>query len=384
MKESYSPQVEVTNEKTLELSNKLKNKLAETLKPLCNQIEIRNILDSVRLDNYDIYEQSEINRFLPEIFAAFFAKKNGLNDIEIRDLREMTKILSQKIVNKESFDDIVLSIGMGGSINIPNVRIPAYIVSAIKTLNSFKTLSEDGKIKGMPKVKVFKANHLSSELNQFDLEKVETITEITFDFIKAFIKRFFPHLENQFEFSIDQPITNKLIEGLRSQSELLLNIDSIKDEIANVLKMGEKHGGDSGKNNALLYATAHPFYNQSIRTQDQESPKIIMDYGGKPQAKFNKISRELIDANKGMEEHKTTPVPVVYLITKAGKIPVYYTARNGDLPLSKDFESINLKDLDRGTHIDYKEIFSLVDKQDFEKFTKNFINQHLEKIETLK
>jgi len=264
----------------------------------------------------------------------------------------------------------------------PNVRIPAYIASAIKTLNSFQDLSENGKIKGMPKVKVFKANHLSSALNQFDLKKVETVTEITFDFIKAFIKRFFPDLQNQFDFSVDPPVTDELIENLRSQSELLLNIDAIRNEIANVLKMGEKHGGDSGRKNALLYATAHPFYNQSITRQGKEAPKMIIDYGGRPQARFNKISRELIDKNKENENYTTTPV--VHIIVKAGKIPVYYEARNGDLPLSKDFESINLKDLDRGTHADYKEIFSLVDRGEFEEFTKNFTNQHLEKIETLK
>jgi len=115
MKESYNPQLENTNEKTLELSKKLKNKLIEVLKPLCVQSEIRTILDSVRLDSYDIYEQSEINRFLPEIFTSLFAKENGLLNIETNDLIEIIEILSQKIAKKESFDDIVLSIGMGCS-----------------------------------------------------------------------------------------------------------------------------------------------------------------------------------------------------------------------------------------------------------------------------
>lgn len=365
----------------LELSKKLKNRLTEILKQFCEQNLIKNVLNSVKLENYDIHQQAEINSSLPEILTALLNKENGLISIEINDLKDIIGLIAKKIISKESFNDIVLSIGMGGSINTPNVRTPAYIVSAIKTLKSFQELNDKGLIEGLPKVRIFKANNLSSTLNQFDLSQVTKTTDITFDFLKAFILKFFPNLENQFEFIIDQPTSDELIQDFQSQADLLLTIEHIRDEITNVLKMGEKHGGDHGKNNALIYATAHPFYGGSIVRKGKQAPKIIIDFGGKPQERFNGISRQLINANKTSEEYDT--IPTIHAIVKSGKVPVYYTARDGDLPISGNFNGINLKTLDRATHIDYKEIFSLVNQEDFEQFTRDFVTQNQEKIQQL-
>lgn len=259
----------------LELSGRCKNKLVEILKPFCDQALIRNILNSVRLKNYDIYQQAEINTALPQILTALFNKENGLNSIEINDLKDIVELIVEKIISKESFSNIMLSIGMGGSIDTPNVRTPAYIVSVIKILQSFQELEGKGLIKELPKARIFKANHLSSKLNNFPLEQVKRTTDISFDFLKAFISRFFPKITNQFEFIVDQPLSDEVIQDFESQARLLSTIDNIRDHIANVLKMGEKHGGDHGKNNALMYATVHPFYGGSIVKRGAQAPKII-------------------------------------------------------------------------------------------------------------
>jgi len=367
--------------KTLKLSKKLKNKLIEIFKPICNQQRINEILNSV-ISNYDIYQQAKINIVLPEILSSILSKNNGIINIELNDLSQAINIFSQKIVNKESFEDVVLSIGMGGSIDTPNIRTPSYIISAIKTLESLKRISNEEKIsKKLPIVRVFKADNLSAELNGFDLIKVKKTTKITFDFLKAFLDKFFPKIKKQFIFETDTPTTNNLFKTLEDQSKILLTTEAISEEVSNILKMGEKHGGNLGKRNALIYATAHPFYNNSITPHNTQSPQLIIDYGGKPQARFNQISRTVIDNNRNNNYYKTCPI--IHTIIKSGKIPVYYTARDGDLSLLSDFNEIIFKEVDRATHVDYKEIFSVVKKEEFENFVKNFKILHKQQLNEL-
>ncbi len=64
----------------------------------------------------------------------------------------------------------------------------------------------------------------------------------------------------------------------------------------------------------------------------------------------------------------------MHVITRAGKVPVYYPARDGDLFLDRNFSMIDLQTLDRKTHTDYEEIFSVIPKSEFESFCREFIS----------
>lgn len=374
-----------------ELSKKLQNKLVELLKisGIDKTVAI-NIFKCVRITEYDIYTQAEVNIYTPEILSSLVSKEFGYISLDTHDLTEVTRIITEKIAKKESFEDFTISLGFGGSVNIPNVRVPAYIVPAIKTLESMHKLAENKKIKGIPRVKIFKAENMASLVNGFDLDRMHKVTELTFDFLKAFVSKFYPHLSSNFYFSVDKEPSSDFLNELQKQSEFLRNYENIKDIIVNLMKIGEKHGGEEGKRNALLYASAHPYYNQSIvdkRLQSlvegnsAEIPAVIIDHGGRPQDTFNKISRVLID--KSREESNYITPPILHMLIKTGKIPVYYTARDGDLSLDQNFSDIDFNKLDKSTHKDYEEIFSLVSREKFLQFVINFKKEHKQKIKDL-
>ena len=160
--------------------------------------------------------------------------------------------------------------------------------------------------------------------------------------------------------------------------------------VQNVTRMGEKHGQlEESASNALFYAVAHPYYNQSIINSSIKplkiggQPSVIIDYGGRPQARFNKISRELMKLTENHTNGNIT-TPTVHIITKPGKIPVYYTARDGDIPLGQPTSSIDYSKIDRATHADYREIFSCIDEQEFLDFVNQFSQKNKELIASLK
>ncbi|MFA4975369.1 MAG: hypothetical protein WC839_01995 [Candidatus Paceibacterota bacterium] len=367
-------------------SKKLQNKIMEILKnPGINKADADNVFKSLTIPQYDPSVQAEVNLYTPEVLLSLISKELGYISIDIHDLPEIIRIIAEKIAIKESFNDFVISIGMGGSIGIPNVRTPAYLVPAIKTLETMHKLMEEKKIIGIPKVRVFKAENMASFVNGFDLARVQEVTKITFDFMIAFLNEFYPHLVSSFIFCTDRQPTKIFLNELEKQSDLLKNQESINEEITSITKMGSKHGGEKGIKNSLLYASAHPFYNQSVvnkklgslfQDESAQLPTVIIDHGGKPQGTFNKISRVLIEKNRGKEDYITPPV--LHMLIRSGKIPVYYSARDGDLPLGQVLQTIDFNKLDKSTHKDYEEIFSLVSKEKFLQFVNTF-NKNNEK-----
>lgn len=375
----------------LPLSKKLKNKLVDILKRQGrNLTDAHLIFDSINITESNPYILAEINLHTPDVITALISPDYGYFGLDTKDLLEVTKIVIEKIARKESFEDFIISIGMGGSLDIPNVRTPSYIIPAIKTLERLNDLFVAGKIKGIPRVRLIKAENLSSLMNDFDLAHVHRVTELTFAFLRIFLDEFFPHLSSSFIFTTDQKPSESFIQELEDQADLLVANEEIKEEIAVIAKMGSKHGGEQGVKNSLFYAVAHPFYGRSIikddlgalaQNESTEVPKVIIDQGGRSQGVFNKISRILIEQNR-VRVGYTTP-PTLYLLVKTGKIPVYYTARDGDLPLGQNLFDIDLDKLDKSTHRDYKEIFALVGQERFLEFVNKFSKDHEKQIREL-
>lgn len=376
---------------TVGLSNALKNRLTEVIKRYEIKLpDIESMLGSVEVTDYDVYKVAEVNKISPMVLSALIGKDQGFQDIDTYDMPDAIKCIAEHVGNRESFEDVVISVGMGGSIVMPNVRAPAYIMPAIKSLSSMAALMKKGEIKGVPRVKVFKADHIAALVNNFDLQRVHDVSELTFEFLKDFINRFYPKLTEYFTFDIDTELSQGDLSEFSERAEHLRSSTKLADQIASIVKMGEKHGGEEGIKNAFLYAAAHPYYNRSIvkrsktsSTQtDNSVPKLIIDHGGRPQKTFNEISRLLISESRGRDGYLTPPT--IHMIVKSGKIPVYYSARDGDLPIGAHIDGIDYKKLDRSTHVDYKEIFSEVAEPEFVEFVNEFNKKHAENIDRAK
>lgn len=369
------------------LQKGVSGRIIEVLKRYLDKDILKTIIGSIIIPNFDVYKMAEVNQTAPRVLEALFG--DTYNSVDFSDMKEVIQEICVHIAEKKDFGDFVLSVGMGGSIETPNIRMPSYILPAIRSLEKFFELKEAGKIHGCPQLKVFKANNIASYVNGFDSKRVSRVSELSFNLLRDFIERFYPQLKDFIVFTEDKPISEFQKNYFNNQVKLLKTSELIEEDLQNVTKMGEKHGQlEDGVNNALFYAVAHPYYNQSIINssikpmKNDYLPSVIVDYGGRPQVRFNKISRELIKLikNNKMED---IIIPTVYVIIKPGKIPVYYTARDGDLPLGQPILSIDYNKIDKATHADYKEIFSYVNEQEFIDFINQFNQEHKELINSL-
>lgn len=383
----------VHNQKKLEkiekvgLQKGIIGRFTEILKRYLDKDIVKKTMDGVTIPNFDIYQMAEVNQVAPKVLEALFGDK--YESIDFDDMEAVIEEICIHVAGKKDFSDFVLSVGMGGSVDIPNIRMPSYILPAIKSLEKFYVLKEAEKINGCPRLKVFKANNIASFVNGFDQRRVSKISELSFILLQDFIKKFYPQLKDFIIFTEDEQITESQKVYFNSQANLLKTIESIQDELQNVIRMGEKHGQlGENSNNSLFYAVAHPYYNQSIMNPSikplkvDDRPRVIVDYGGRPQARFNKISRELIKLTQAQDNGDIT-IPTVHVIIKPGKIPVYYTARDGDIPLGQDVSLADYNKTDRATHADYKEIFSCINEQVFFSFISEFNQKHKELIDSL-
>lgn len=380
-------QTNLEETKKVALQKGVSGRIIEILKRYSDKDILKKIVDHVVIPNFDVYKMAEVNQTVPRVLDALFG--DTLNSVDFNDMEVVIQEICIHVAEKKDFGDFTLSVGMGGSVEIPNIRMPSYILPAVRSLEKFYALMEAGKIQGCPRLKVFKANNIASYVNGFDLKRVSKVSELSFDLLEDFINKFYPKLKDFIIFTEDEQISESQKKYFNNQVSLLKTSESIEDELQNVKKMGEKHGQlNESANNALFYAVAHPYYNKSIINssikplKDNYQPSVIIDYGGRPQERFNKISKELI---KLMKNNKTEDiiVPTVYVIIKPGKVPVYYTARDGDLSLGQPVLSIDYSKIDRATHADYKEIFSYINEQEFIDFINQFNKKHKELIDSL-
>ena len=69
--------------------------------------------------------------------------------------------------------------------------------------------------------------------------------------------------------------------------------------------------------------------------------------------------------------------PTINLITKTGKIPVYYSAKKGDFTINDPISEFDINKVDPITRIDYKIIFEELTKFDYLRFIKHYQNSKL-------
>lgn len=363
------------------VSKRLVNKILETMRPYGFSREvIAQAIEQAGVAGFSPEESGVVNTAMPSVFEAAFSKDHGFDEISFQQPSDFIRLIAKKVLEHQTFDDVVLTIGMGGYSAMPSIRLPAYVSSAIHSLNAFEKLAHSGIIMGSPRLRVFRANHFAAHVNGFDCTKVLEVSEKTFSFLSDFLDRFFPELKGKVLLESDSDWLDNgnasEMQNLRDVAQLLKASGETRTEIDTLLRMGQKHGGGQGAENAFLYAAAHPFYNETIMAEKssmfesfsrKDRPSLIIDHGGRPQGTFNKVVNA-IRGNVALQSYRQ-PV-VVDTIVPTGKVPVYYRARDYDLGIDEDPSTFDLGKIDRLTKNDFKAIDRLVGLENYFRFLK--------------
>ncbi len=355
------------------------------------QDDLRNALAAIQTEELDSEQVSRFAHSLSLVLGAFVDRSHLVIAVDTVDIQNVVLTLVRLLLNGGDLERVVMTTGMGGTEYLPSVRLPAYIVPALLTLSALENLREQRIIRSLPMVRVFKANHISSALNGYDLQRVIRVSELSFRFLREFLQRYYPQFEDRFVFESDFNWVNasdrSVDTAIREGASVL---ESLTDPeclpvIAKIKKMGSKHGGESGCMSALRYAAAHPLYNQALVTRNglpiseftvlNPKPDLIVDHGGEPQDAFNRLGNALRDALTGKDYACT---PLLNILHRAGKTPVYYRARGGDLILG---DEPHLDHLDHRAKEDLRIIFKVVNHLDYFDFVREFNNKHMVEID---
>lgn len=359
-----------------QLSSKLINKLSKTFKDVgMGDKQFEELMSKFSLDKYSEQEIAVINKDLPKFCEALFNREHFTTKIDSIFYSEILQTLTDKVANEKDFSSVLIFSGMGGSIQTPSLRLPASLVPAVRILRNLK---DNLKIENsrLPKVKILKADKLSSELNGFDINEVRRITELSYNFANAYLQNFCPDVIDCFSLETDIESQDENLTSL-SIMELIENSQELNEALKTLRQMGQKHGGEQGVINSLKYASYHPIYSGVISGNSASKSQIIIELGGPTQDIFNTISLDIakfIKSNKSTNSaDKLVLTPSIYQVVKPGKIPVYYEARDGELNLSNFKGDIDTKVLDRATHIDYKVINSITPLEEYSQFVTKYL-----------
>jgi hypothetical protein len=357
------------------LSKKAVNKICQTLNQFnCNSPVLISELERILLSKSSAFK---VNEALPKIFHELFNKKNGITELSSESIYNAIKLLAE-IISKGNLNEVIISIGMGASNEMPSLRLPSYILPTIKVL---KGILESELNVGLPTIRVFKATHAGVYANGMNLEKTKFITEITLKFLSGFVNKFYPELADNFVFESDNsyeetPIYDTIIKI----AEKIKILSGIEKELSVLKMMGEKHGSKNGMDNAIFYAAAHPIYNQTIISKtepnsitkfvtENSNPKLIIDFGGRPQKTFNSIIEAL---RSSLSSTEYVFPELINVIVKTGKVPVYYKAKLGDILLTDVCHSFDDFAIDPMTQCDYDFLFEEVAEYEYLEYVNQF------------
>ena len=376
----------------LNISKKLVNRLIECGKQWIGKIDevskdkIEKALIEVLFEDYSNSELAMMNVRIPLVLESFLIPDQRLFDSLI-GFTDLIKLAAMCVKDPRYLENVVVNIGIGGSINPTNVRVPVYLLPAVKILKSLELLRQNGIIEVLPKVRVFCAQKLASICNGFPMEQLWRTTVETFAYMHEYLSRFYPSITSQFLFDLDHEWMSDrdIIAFLERLKSIIKESDSqiVNECLKSIQVMGQKHGGIEGTGNAYLYAVAHPLYEQDMITIHSDkflvscsngiaaNPKAVIHIGGGAEKKFYSIRQFIVENTANFEETLYIPLTVQFF-TKIGRVPVYYTARDGDLSLKEI--SLFTYQLRAEDHKAQKDLDVLIDEHDdrFLKFIKEF------------
>lgn len=364
------------------LSRKAINKISQHLSKFSNRSINQITFELMQMDFglYDEHNYSKIVLELPKLLSILINREYGVINIDTSDeLDIIIYTLANLIVSGDYLRNTTFTVGLGATTYLPSIRIASYLIPILKTLTK---LCEEEMC--LPKVRIFKASHTGIYANLLDKELTLKASKITLDFLSSFVSKFYPNLRGCIIFEQDEDYKESGIYNEIKSIENLLSLQTPQSEaIASILRMGNKHGGMVGESNALFYAAAHPIFNNSLISLANKnlttksanySCDLVVDFGGRPQEKFNKVSNE-IKKLVNVEAYRFTPT--INIIMNCGKVPVYYYAKHGDYHIGDNINKFDFDNVDPLTISDYELLFDEITKFDYLQFVSQFQQEYL-------
>ncbi|KAJ3331065.1 hypothetical protein HDU93_009960 [Gonapodya sp. JEL0774] len=274
-------------------------------------------------------------------------------------------------LTEDSFT-LEIAVGLGGTLDLPNARLPSYVVAPVRVLEAFHSVRG---VNAHNKVylRVFSAHNAAIKANEYPLTDVQKNAHETMRFLHAYLARFHPSTLGHVYFQTDTSTfyTDGFVDDLESVLQR-----STPTFLKEAQRMGHKHGGEKGAQQAIFYSAAHPVIFKDVikrgggaewadvffgddGTSGHEAPVHrapckypdgILSIGGSPERLFNEarecLSKELFN---NCDYH--CPISA-RLISIAGECPVNYKDKHGDLTMFDLLRGNTIETLSRGTKRD--------------------------------
>lgn len=245
-------------------------------------------------------EQLLVSDGLPTFAAALFGcdSANGassVKDIEMPEADKFIAAMADSVLTK-STKKWLLNMGLGGGEKMPAWRLIEQIAPLLESADRLQKAGFE-----IPRIQIFKANHLAQFANNLDPIKVAVVSVATIAFIDAYASDFYSHLHPFLELEEDDKAwVWRCIEQTLRPIARSMPIDP------HMAKLSSKRG--SSAKNGMIYGLAHAFQLQHIVAKErgdrllwssgreQDVADAIVTFGGMPERLFGNIIRAAVDS----------------------------------------------------------------------------------------
>lgn len=227
-----------------------------------------------------------------------------------------------------------LFIGIGGTQDALNARVPAYLISALHFIKAFQECK--GAV-AIPTLRVCSAHPISSVVNDLEHQHTASKWQELQQFMKHYIATVHPHCLPHVRFDEAAPelLHTRTALTIQQQLERIATQEQhpAHDTIHRIRERGRIHGGETGASEALRYTSVHSVVPMDmllgddlvplLRSRNMELfPDVVVSFGGEKEIAYNNI-RSLVQKEIPAMYHPKS----VKCITSMGSTPVYYTHR---------------------------------------------------------
>lgn len=261
---------------------------------------------------------------LPKFAAALFGcdsptGADAVKDIELPEADRFIAAMVDSVLTR-STKNWLLNMGLGGSEKMPAWRLLEQIRPLLESANR---LHQAGY--GIPRIQIFKANHLARFANSLDPMKVAVVSVATIAFTEAYVSDFYSHLHPFLELEEDDEAwVRRCIEQTLRPIARSIPIDPHME------KLSSKRGASA--ENGMIYGLAHAFQLQHVTAREladrllwssgreQSVADAVVTFGGMPERLFGDIICAAVDAAPA---DRFESLPRARVITRLCSKPAY-------------------------------------------------------------
>lgn len=295
----------------------------------------------------DIYQRAGFNLALPKTYEAMLLVGGSvladsyIEEIGGNDAKQLPGI-GVDLISQGNGTGIVLRQVFGATPEMP--------LRALSSLPPPLIYMENMRKQGIeqPQLQMVFANHISATLNHMDMDQVQEQSRKFVNIAQGYVDEFFPDLVDAVVFLEDTPLEKdsvlrrRLIEVVRVLDGTLS--DATKSELmAKAMNRSNRVNPYYGAAHLLLHDASLP--ESLVPVLDDQAaavdPKTIISIGGHQEKLFYRIRHEL---KPHLGEDFNT-VNTLQYFTKH-RVPPYYMAQGGDVPLSAVLNGDDLYGID--------------------------------------